>query len=49
MAGTLFFRMVLRENSQKLLTTNQFLGCTIFFNNYKYFFLRTKFTDIANL
>ena len=30
MAGTLFFRMVLRENSQKLLTTNQFLGCTIF-------------------
>ena len=30
MARTLFFRMVLRENSQKLLTTNQFLGSTIF-------------------
>ena len=32
MARTLFFRMVLR-NSQKLLTTNQVLGSTIFFAN----------------
>ena len=43
-----YFSVWSLRNSQKLLTTNQFLVSTIFFYNYEYFFFQSAFWSLFN-